>query len=49
MNLILQDVEEHYTVRLRVERTKLIHVTDIGDIPEEKLVPGTQKCGKVEC
>ena len=25
MNLILQDVEENYTVRIKVERTKLVH------------------------
>ena len=35
MNLVLQDVVEHYTVRLRVERTKLVHVTDVVDAPME--------------
>ena len=29
MNLILQDVEENYTVRIKVERTKLVHSTRI--------------------
>ena len=29
MNLILQDVEENYTVRIKVERTKLVHSTRV--------------------
>ena len=33
MNLILQDVEEHYTVRLRIQKIKQIQYTDLIDAP----------------
>ena len=29
MNLILQEVEEDYTVRIKVQRTKLVHSTRV--------------------
>ena len=35
MNLILQDVDENYTVRVRVERTKLVHSANVVDTPPQ--------------
>lgn len=40
MNLILQDVHEDYTVRVRVQRSKMVHYTDVVDGPEEPLEAG---------
>ena len=38
MNLILQDVEEHYTVRLRIQRTKQVQYTELVDAANQ--LPG---------
>ena len=35
MNLILQDVVEHYTVRLRIQKTKQVQYTDLVDAPDQ--------------
>lgn len=38
MNLILQDVVEHYTVRLRIQRTKQVQYTELVDAANQ--LPG---------
>ena len=47
MNLILRDVKEDYTVRLRIERTKIVpRATDDGQASKED---GAAESGKGHC
>jgi len=47
MNLILRDVKEDYTVRLRIERTKIVaRATGDSQASEED---GAAESGKIHC